>query len=346
RALTRRAFRHRLPALRKAFLGGARRQGLGAEEAREIWRQIASFAGYAFCKAPSASCASLSVRAAYLRAHHPAELMAAVLSQRGGYYGQAAYVSECKRMKLAVLGPCVNRSQVPFVAEGGAVRVGLMQVRGARPATAAAIVAERQRRGPYLARADLAARVPIRRRELDTLERCGALDACRAAGLERHGPGRLLAELEILGFGVCGHPLDIFLPLQRGPRDLAVELPGRVGQQVRLAGWRVAHKPLRTRGGRSMELLSFEDETALYEAAVFPAAHARAARALLEAGPFWITGRVCEDRGVASVAVDRLEVMEVPDESVGSRVDGVAGAAGPAGAGADAGRLSQRLAGG
>ena len=161
RALTRRAFRHRLPALRKAFLGGARRQGLGAEEAREIWRQIASFAGYAFCKAHSASFASLSFRAAYLRAHHPAELMAAVLSQRGGYYGQAAYVSECKRMKLAVLGPCVNRSQVPFVAEGGAVRVGLMQVRGARPATAAAIVAERQRRGPYLARADLAARVPI-----------------------------------------------------------------------------------------------------------------------------------------------------------------------------------------
>jgi DNA polymerase III alpha subunit len=250
-------------------------------------------------------------------------------------------------MELAVLGPCVNRSEVPFVAEDGAVRVGLMQVRGIRPATTAAIVAERQRHGPYLARADLVARVRVRRRELDTLERCGALDACRSVSGGRHGPGRLLDELETLGFGVCGHPLDLFLPLQRGPRDLAVDLPGRVGRQVRLAGWRIAHKPLRTRGGRSMELLSFEDETALYEAAVFPAAHARAARALLEAGPFWITGRVCEDRGVASVAVDRLEVMEVPDGSVGSRLDGVAGTAGTAGpAGADDGRLPQRLASG
>jgi len=344
RALTRREHRHRLPGLRRAFDDGARRRGLTGPEVREVWRQIESFAGYAFCKAHSASFAALSDRAAYLRAHHPAELMAAVLSQRGGYYGPAAYVSESRRMGLALSGPCVNRSLVRFTAEAGGVRVGLMQVRGLRPAAQAAIVEDRGRRGPYLGPADLRARVDLRSREVDALGRCGALDACGGGGGDREGPGRLLDELEVLGFGVCGHPLDLFLPLQRGPRDRAVDLARCVGRRVRLAAWRVASKPLRTRGGRPMELLSFEDETGLFEAAVFPEAHARAAGALLEPGPFWIRGRVCEDRGAPSVVVDHIGVMEVPDGRAATRSDPGSGGGGRPGDGA--GRLPQRLAGG
>ncbi len=342
RALARRAHRHRLPVLRERFLAGARGQGLSAGDARELWRQIASFAGYAFCKAHSASFAALSFRAAYLRAHHPAELMAAVLSQRGGFYGQAAYVSECKRMGLEVLPPCVNRSQVAFTGEGRRVRVGLMQVRALRPESAVALVRERGGKGVFRSLEELVARVALRGREVDALIRCGGLDRC---GRERvEGPGALIAEMETLGIPVSGHPLDLFLPLQRGPRDLAADLPGLVGRRVRLAAWRVAHRPLRTRGGREMELLSFEDEGAMYEAAVFPSVYPRVARVLLEPGPFWVRGLVCEDRGDPHVVVEGIEPMEVQD--VGTRNHGGRDPARDGADGMGVAGLSQRLAGG
>ena len=365
RALTRRAHRHRLPSLRRRFLSGSRDRGLAADAAREIWRQVESFAGYAFCKAHSASFAALSYRAAYLRAHHPAVWMAAVLSQRGGYYGPAAYISECVRMGLRIARPCVNRSEVAFSAEGLTVRVGLMQVRGLPAASARALVEDRERGGPFASLEDLSGRLSLRRRETEALIRCGALDDladgrtwedllwCASGGAPASaprtpsrpsGPGALIAELETLGLGVSGHPLDLFLPLQRGRRDRASDLPDRAGRPVRLAAWRVAHKPLQTRGGRAMELLSFEDETAQYEAAVFPDVYARVAAALQGPGPFWIRGRVCEDRRDPLVVVTGIEPMEVPD--AGSIPSAGRRALRPGPGGPGPGGVPQRLAGG
>jgi len=366
RALTRRAHRHRLPAIRRRFLRGCRERGLPRGVARELWRQVASFAGYAFCKAHSAAFAALSYRAAYLRAHHPAQWMAAVLSQRGGYYGPAAYVSECRRMGLRLAAPCVNRSRVEFTAEPASVRVGLMQVRGLRAAVAEGLVEERERGGTFQDLDDLVARLPgLRAREIETLIRCGALDGCdggrsreellwEAGGASPGpaalhpprpaGPGVLIAEIETLGIALSGHPLDLFLPLQRGPRVLASDLGRFAGRRVRLAAWRVAHKPLETRGRRIMELLSFEDETSLYEAAVYPDLHARVAPVLQEPGPFWVRGRVCEDRRDPLVRVEGIEPMEVPDAVSNPSVDRRARRPGPAGPGPRG--LPQRLAGG
>jgi len=95
---------------KKRFIGGAMERGVDKEVAEEIWRQIESFGGYAFCKAHSASFAVVSYQTAYLKAHYPAEFMAAVISNRGGFYSASAYVEEARRMGLSILGPDVNKS--------------------------------------------------------------------------------------------------------------------------------------------------------------------------------------------------------------------------------------------
>jgi DNA polymerase III alpha subunit len=134
--------------LKDRFIRACGNRGVPQPVAREIWRQIASFAGYSFCKVHSASYAQISLQVAFLKTHYPAEFMAAVLSNQGGFYHASAYVEEARRMGLAILPPDINRSLFGFpaeIAEGvkpgptvlgaaagrrNAVRVGLVQVKG------------------------------------------------------------------------------------------------------------------------------------------------------------------------------------------------------------------------
>ncbi len=98
------------------------------------WEQILSFAGYSFCKPHSASYALVSAKAAYLKANHPAEFMAAVISNQGGYYSAFAYISECRRLGLTILPPDINESDYALhAAQDKEVRVGLMQIAGLDP---------------------------------------------------------------------------------------------------------------------------------------------------------------------------------------------------------------------
>lgn len=103
-----------------------------------------SFAGYSFCKPHSASYARVSFQAAYLKAHYPAEFMAAVISNQGGFYSAFAYVSEARRLGITVRPPCVNRSRVAWSGRGRQVRVGLMAVKGLGRETMERVVARRE----------------------------------------------------------------------------------------------------------------------------------------------------------------------------------------------------------
>lgn len=169
-------------ALQGRFLEGARATGaareVGAAGIAELWRQVSSFAGYAFCKAHSASYAVLSFQAAWLKAHYPAEFMAAVLDNGGGYYTTAVYLEEARRLGLRILLPDVNRSEAGFTGRDGAVRIGLGQVHGLSQRSLAQIVAARRAGGPFATLDDLLARVPaLSRPEVDDLIRCGACDS-------------------------------------------------------------------------------------------------------------------------------------------------------------------------
>ncbi len=170
---------------RERFLSGARANGVTPKTAQEIWRQIESFAGYAFCKAHSASFAIVSYQTAYLKAHYPAQFMAAVLSNRGGFYDACAYVEEARRLGLTILPPHVNHSDSAFttVASSNAsekgkrrgILVGLSQVKGLTAGTIHSIVKERRKK-PYTSLEGFLSRTTTDAHETESLIRCGALD--------------------------------------------------------------------------------------------------------------------------------------------------------------------------
>jgi len=175
-----------LGTFRRRFLDGARANGVGDAVAREIWRQIESFAGYSFCKAHSASYAQVSFRSAYLKARFPAAFMASVLANGGGFYPAFAYVEEARRMGLDVRLPDVNRSGATWRAEvppGGTladartIRAGLGQIAEVETATVERVLAERERGGPFVSLGDVCARVPVGIPELHRLIDAGCFDA-------------------------------------------------------------------------------------------------------------------------------------------------------------------------
>ncbi len=100
----------RLDDLRQQFFAGATDRGVAPGIVEKVWHMIESFGGYSFCKPHSASYALVSFKSAWLRAHYPAEFIAAVISNGGGYYDAFAYFSEARRLGLEVLLPCVNSS--------------------------------------------------------------------------------------------------------------------------------------------------------------------------------------------------------------------------------------------
>ncbi|MBN2071044.1 MAG: DNA polymerase III subunit alpha [Candidatus Krumholzibacteriota bacterium] len=235
---------------RDSFIGGALGRGIPPGVADDIFRRIAAFAGYAFCKAHSASFALESFESAWWKAHYPAEFMAAVISNGGGYYSHEEYLEEAKRLGLKVLPPCVNESGIRHHGKDGVLRIGLMQIKGLRRSTAEKIVEEAEI-SSFVSLEDLLVRVGPSRAETVSLIRCGAmisfgasrpelmwqmrlLNACEeqpsprdSAPAPRSVVMRILAsgipeipdydlqksleaERDILDLCVSGHPLDIF----------------------------------------------------------------------------------------------------------------------------------------
>ena len=119
-----------LAAYAEEFFAGAVALGRDPETIKRVWAMIMSFAGYSFCKGHSASYIQVAQHSCYLRAHYPAEFMAAVLGNGGGFYAPFAYVAEAMRMGLTVLPPDVNASKFRCTGRRKEVRIGLQFVKG------------------------------------------------------------------------------------------------------------------------------------------------------------------------------------------------------------------------
>jgi DNA-directed DNA polymerase III PolC len=220
--------------VRDRFLAGCDGKDVPAAVAREVWRQIESFAGYAFCKAHSASYALLSFQVSWLKAHYPAEFMAAVISNGGGFYSAAAYVSEARRLGLKILLPDVNRSESDCAGSARELRLGLDAIGGLNSASIGSLLESRRREGSFTSLSDLMTRTSLERNELETLIRCGGCDgfeltrpemlwrlACRPARPPHYSPSpRPRGE----GRGEGPGDLDLF-PNAGGLDDLVPRLP-------------------------------------------------------------------------------------------------------------------------
>ncbi len=170
---------------RSVFVGGAVARGVRETVAAHIFDLMEKFAGYGFNKSHSAAYALLAYQTAYLKAHYPAQFMAAVLSADMDHTDKVVtLIKECSDMGLTVLAPDVNASRYAFAACGErSIRYGLGAVRGVGEAAVEALIGEREAHGAYASLEDLCRRLDLQkvnRRMLEALLRSGSLDALGA----------------------------------------------------------------------------------------------------------------------------------------------------------------------
>jgi DNA polymerase-3 subunit alpha len=187
--LLRRAMGNKNPEVmekqRGRFLIGAKERGIPNATAESLFNLMAKFAGYGFNKSHSTAYALVAYRSAYMKARYPADFMAALMtSERGDTDKLAEYVSECRRMELAMLPPDVNVGTANFTVEGDrSVRYGLLALRGVGYPAVESLVEARKTGGPYKDLFDFCRRVDLRAftpKMVESLVLSGAFDATGA----------------------------------------------------------------------------------------------------------------------------------------------------------------------
>jgi len=337
-----------LASYAQEFLRGARALGRDDAITGQVWQMVMSFSGYSFCKGHSASYIQVAQQACYLRANYPAEFMAAVLANGGGFYHPFAYVAEARRMGITILPPDVNASDIHTTGNGRELRIGLQFINGlsARGGDAGT------RGRPYRDFADFRARSGLSPNDLRTLVKAGACDSI-ANGMTRPmmlwmvdreatgprgngaaganggaplfgGPPAPLPRLAdypeerkrhdqyaALGFLTERHPMALYAErLRRFRLVRSPDLPKHVGQRVLLAGMLTTAKPVHTVTDEPMQFATFDDGDGLVEAVLFPEVYRTRGHVLFDQGPFLLRGKVEEEFGAITLTVTHLERVD------------------------------------
>ncbi|MBO3115604.1 DNA polymerase III subunit alpha [Winogradskyella sp. DF17] len=170
-----------LDKMKPKFIEQAAAKGMDKEKLEKIWKDWEAFASYAFNKSHSTCYAWIAYQTAYLKAHYPAEYMAAVLSNNmNDIKSVTFFMEECKRMRLPVLGPDVNESYYKFsVNKDNAVRFGMGAIKGVGHGAVKTIVEHRKKDGNYKSIFDLAKRIDLRaanKKSFEGLANAGGFD--------------------------------------------------------------------------------------------------------------------------------------------------------------------------
>ena len=209
-----------------------------------------------------------------------------------------------------------------------------MQIKGLQEAFAKRIVAERQAHGAFRSLADVLHRLTPDLVQAMLLIQAGSCDSIageltrpallwrlfasfaekRAVSIpippEYTFAQRLTLELTLFGFPLSCHPLDLFADeLARTPHIEAKDLPAHIGEDVTLIGWLVTEKVITTKTGEPMEFLTLEDQTALYDAAVFPDVYRRVCHLLATNHAYIVRGLVEEQFSTVTLTVKELQLL-------------------------------------
>lgn len=183
--ILRRAMGKKIPEVmdqeRIKFMAGAKENNIPEDKAKYIFDLMAKFAGYGFNKSHSAAYALISYQTAYLKAHYPAQFMAALLScDMTNTDKVVRYISECKDHDIEVLPPDINESIKDFSVINDRIRFGLAAVKNVGGSALDSIIEEREAGGRYESLSDFCARVDSRRvnsRVIESLIKSGAFDS-------------------------------------------------------------------------------------------------------------------------------------------------------------------------
>ena len=324
---------HVIPRWKRKFISGVVNRGYTKKLAQTLWQMIQSFSGYSFCKPHSASYAMLSFTCAYLKAHFPAEFLAAVIANQGGFYSPYAYLSEARRFGIHIMPPHINRSFREYRGRKDRIRMGFMAIRNLQAKAIDTILNERKS-GDFVSLADFLARVDIDLSDAMALTNAGCFAelepeithkdiAFRAAhfylqnesrepltvptltgNLSRQEKRKL--EIETFGFPISEHPLLNYLPYLGTHIKKAKDIHLYKGKTIALAGIAITRKITSTRNRQPMEFVTFEDETDLYECVMFPETYKTFGDLLNWETLFLIQGKVEEAYSVYTVTIEKL----------------------------------------
>ncbi|MBC7745306.1 MAG: DNA polymerase III subunit alpha [Flavobacterium sp.] len=320
------------------FFFNCKDRGYPEDISKEVWRQIASFSGYSFSKAHSASFAVESYQSLYLKTYYPMEFMVAVINNFGGFYRTQFYFHELKRAGAKVHAPCVNRSEIYTCISGEDVFTGFVHIEKLTNTLIQKIVSEREN-GLYISLNDFIERTQAGLEQLNILIRIGAL---RFTGMNKkellwkanffqkrahdyvttsvlfHEPEMefllpdfenypfddAFDEIEILGYPL-GNSFDLIDDDLRG-LTFAKDLAGQLGKPVNVIGQLVTIKDSWTLKNDRMAFGTFLDQAGDWLDTVhwpqnllkFP---------FLGSGFYKMQGKVMEDFGVFAVEVTHMK---------------------------------------
>ena len=177
-----------MDSLKDKFMDGAAEQNVTPAAAKQLWEDVEKAADYSFPKAHAACYALIAYQTAWLRANHPCEYMAALISSVMNTKDRVPiYVNACHEMGIEILPPDVNESQVDFAVVEGKIRFGLNAVKGVGEGAARSVINARKEGGPFESIWDFTERVDptvSNKRVLEALVKCGALPGSRKGALE------------------------------------------------------------------------------------------------------------------------------------------------------------------
>jgi DNA-directed DNA polymerase III PolC len=279
-------------------------KGHPKELAAEVWRQIESFAGYAFSKGHSASYAVESFQSLYLKAYYPLEYMVATINNFGGYYRTEIYVHEARMLSATIESPSINEGDYECIIIGKRILLGFNLIQGAEIKIIRKIYQERQRNGLFSSFENLMSRCYIPLEQLLIMIRVDALrdfpsdrksllwkahlyhnkvkdkapvpelfvadrKNFELPKLTDNELERAFEQMELIGFPLC-NPFDLLAePLP--PHTFSREIPERRGLKVTCYGYLVALKQSKTVRGEYMFFGNFIDiEGQILDSVHFP----------------------------------------------------------------------------
>ena len=291
-----------LADLKPKFIEGGKKNGHDEQILLKIWGDWEKFASYAFNKSHAACYAWVAYQTGYLKAHYPAEYMAANLTRnKDSIEDVKKFMEECKAMKIEVKGPDINESDLDFsVTKNNGIRFGLGGIKGVGEAAVEGIVAEREKNGPYKDIYDFVERVnlsQVNRRTLESLAKYGQKikSGGNTSGNSLFGDTvqvevkkpmpkncdewndlvRLNKEKELVGIYLSAHPLDQYkIEIETYCNATMAEMAAndetlRTKNELRLAGIVTGAAERTTKTGNPWGQLTVEDFSGSYQFALF-----------------------------------------------------------------------------
>ncbi len=320
------------------FFENCKERGYPEQISREVWRQIASFSGYSFSKAHSASFAVESYQSLYLKTYFPMEFMVGVINNFGGFYRTQFYFHELKRVGAKVHRPCLNRSGVYTSIKGKDVFTGFVHIEKLNSSLIEKIIRERSANGFFQDLQDFIERIQPGLEQLNILIRIGALRFTRMNKKELLWKANFLQkrvkdqpvsalmfaepevefnlpefnyypledafdEIEILGFSL-GNAFDLADDNLEGI-TYAKDLLANFGKEVTVIGQLVTTKDSRTKKQEHMAFGTFLDPNGDWLDTVhWPNVISR--YPFMGSGFYKMKGKVMEEFGVYAVEVTEM----------------------------------------